>query len=316
MSNRRTFLKTAIAAGTAGLAYQAPASANTPSAKSVDRRILGRTGVNVSILGLGLGSAFTKPYTNDRENGQALLHRALDHGINYWDTSLGYGKSEEIISPVLTKRRDEIFLVTKSDGRTYDAFMKDFETSLNTLGTDHVDLMHVWNVGANEDLHVIEKGAYKAIQKLKDEKAISHFGITGHSGAAILMDLITRIDPDAILTVFPCTRSDEGRYENELLPLARDRNMGVIAMKTVRHAREADLRGSDLVRYALSLDGVKSTIVGLDSQAHLDENIQMATNFKPMSNEERAELHSYSVRALAGIQEPWLRPGYRDGALV
>ncbi len=316
MSNRRTFIKTAIAAGTAGLAYQAPASANTPSGKSVDRRTLGRTGANVSILGLGLGSAFTQPHTDDRETGHKLLHRALDHGINYWDTSRGYGKSEEIISPVLTKRRDEIFLVTKSDGRTYDAFMKDFETSLNTLGVDHVDLMHVWNVGANEDLDVIEKGAYKAIQKLKDEKAISHFGITGHSGAAILMDLITRIDPDAILTVFPCTRDDEGRYEDELLPLARDRKMGVIGMKTVRRARNADLRGSDLVRYALSLDGVNSTIVGLDTQAHLDENIQMATNFKPMNSEERAELHSYSVRALAGIPTPWEQPGYRDGALV
>lgn len=128
------------------------------------------------------------------------------------------------------------------------------------------------NLPADADLDEIEGGALKAVTRLKDEKVIGHFGCSGHSGAGILMEAIRRFDPDAVLTTFPCTRNDEGRYEDELLPLARERKMGVIAMKMVRHARNADLNGSDLIRYALGLEGICCGIVGLDTETHLREN--------------------------------------------
>ena len=152
----------------------------------------------VSILGLGLGSAFTKPHGNDPEAAAAILDRALAHGINSWDTARGYANSEELIGPTVAKRRQEIFLVTKSGRRDYDGFMRDFETSLKNLQTDYVDLMHIWNLRrqGKENLDTIENGAMRAIRKLLDEGAIKHFGITGHSGAAILADAIERFDPD------------------------------------------------------------------------------------------------------------------------
>ena len=220
-----------------------------------------------------------------------------------------------MIGPVVEKHREKIYLVSKSGGRDYDSFMRDVETSLQKLKTDHLDLLHMWNLRGNEDLDRMEKGCFKAIQKLKEDKVIGHYGITGHSGADILFDAIYRFDPDAILTVFPCTRSDNGKYEDKVLPLAREKNLGVIAMKTVRHARGADLRGSDLIRYALSLEGVHCAIVGLDSLAHLEENVAMATGFKFMPENERAELSQTANRILAGITEPWKRPGYQDGAI-
>jgi aryl-alcohol dehydrogenase-like predicted oxidoreductase len=214
---------------------------------------------------------------------------------------------------MVERNRERIFLVTKSGGRSYDAFMRDVDESLRLLRTDHIDLLHIWNLPATADLDEIGKGAFRAVRKLKDEKVVSHHGVTGHSGAAILMRAMKRFDPDAVLTVFPCTRDDNGRYEDELLPLARERNMGVIAMKTVRHARNADLKGSDLIRYALSLDGIHSAIVGLDTIAHLRENMEMATAFRPMPADERAQLHQDAIRDLAGIPTPWEQPGYRDG---
>lgn len=316
MSTRRSFLKTALVGGaaapTAALAKTSPKAEKT----KVDRRVLGRTGAEVSILGLGLGSAFVKPYGKNREKGEELLNIALDHGVNYWDTSRGYGASEEMIAPVLEKRRKEVFLVSKSEGRDYDSFMRDLEQSLKTLGTDHLDILHMWNLRPKDDLVQMERGCFKAVLELKEQGVIKNYGVTGHSGAQLLIDAVQRFDPDALLTVFPCTRDDKGRYEDELLPLARERKMGVIAMKTVRRARNADLVGSDLIRYALTLEGVHSTIVGLDTLAHLNENIAMATDFKPLSQTQMAQLHEEAVVALKDMPTPWEQPGYRDGQIA
>ncbi|MEM1446024.1 MAG: aldo/keto reductase [Planctomycetota bacterium] len=323
MRSRRTFLKSALA-GTAGAGLATTASsraeAPTPPAAAapeapprVDRRRLGRTEAQVSLLGLGLGSAFTRPYDQNRDAAHALLEDALARGINFWDTSRGYGNSEAMIAPVLNRHRDDIFLVTKSDGRTYDAFMRDVETSLKTLGTDRIDLLHLWNLKPQDDLDTLENGAARAAHELKQQGVAKHIGVTGHSGARLLMDAIRRCDPDAILTVFPCTRDDQGRYEDELLPLAIERDMGVIAMKTVRRARNADLVGTDLVRYAMSLEGVHCTIVGLDTPEHLHANANMATDFQPLDAQARDDLHREVSLAVADVPTPWEQPGYRDG---
>lgn len=314
-SNRRNFIKTVVAGG-AALGFSKAMASGSPSAATasgqVDRRPLGRLGQPVSILGLGLGSAFRNA-NGTPEEAAAILEHALSKGINYWDTCRGYGISEELIGPVVAKRRDEIFLVTKSGSRDYDGFMSDFETSLKMLQTDHVDLMHIWNLKPEDDVNQIEKGAYKAIAKLRDEKVIGGFGVTGHSGIDILKQAILRFDPDAILTVFPCTRPDNGEYEDVLLPLARERNMGVIAMKMVRRARNADMKGSDLIRYALSLEGVHSGIVGADTIGHIDDNSKMATSFQPLNSAEQVAMHNTVVERLAGTVEPWQMPGYDDG---
>lgn len=318
--SRRDFLKRAgVGAVVAGLggsgvaSAQATGDAQTPADRMVERRTLGRMGKEVSILGLGLGSAFTKPHQNQPETAQKLLLRALDHGINYWDTARAYGQSERLIGPVVPKVRERIFLVSKSAKRDYDGFMRELETSLRNLQTDHLDLYHIHNLNPRrDDVANIENGAAKAAIKAREEGIIKAFGVTGHSGAAILMESIKRFDPDAVLTIFPCNRPDKGRYEDELLPLATKRRMGVIAMKTVRMARQADLKGTDLIRYAMSLDGVHVTIVGLDTQAHLDENAAMAADFKPLTDNRRAQMTRDSRLALAGLVAPWDRPGYHD----
>ena len=314
-SNRRNFIKTVVAGGAAlglGKASAAGLPGSAVASGQVDRRPLGRLKKPVSILGLGLGSVYRNA-TGTPEKAAVLLEHALSKGINYWDTCRGYQTSEELTGPVVAKRRDEIFLVTKSGSRDYDGFMRDFETSLSKLQTDYIDLMHIWNLKPKDSVDEIEKGAFKAVTKLRDEKVIGGFGITGHSGVDILKQAILRFDPDAMLTTFPCTRPDEGAYEEVLLPLARERNMGVIAMKTVRRARNADLVGSDLIRYALSLEGVHTTIVGLDTIGHIDDNSKMATNFHPLSSTEKVAMHNTVVERLADSVEPWQLPGYDDG---
>ena len=90
--------------------------------------------------------------------------------------------------------------------------------------------------------------------------------------------------------------------------------MGIIAMKTVRRARETDWPAPQLIRYAMSLPGIATTIVGLDSIAHLDENAAMASAFEPLTSEQLAEMSRIVQRELAGLgAAPWDRPGYQDG---
>lgn len=313
-NSRRSFLKK-IAVGGAVLGTAATAGAGEKAKSApVDRRKLGRIGADVSIIGLGTGSAFTRPYKDNPEAGHVLLNQALDHGINYFDTARGYGPSEEMLGPVVGKRREEIFLVSKSGDRTYDGFMRELETSLKNLQTDHIDLYHLHNFNPKNDtdMAAIENGAARAAREARDEGVIGAFGVTGHSGADILMDAIKRFDPDAIMTIFPCNRPEDGRYESELLPLALETNMAVIAMKAVRHARNVDVPGTELIRSALSIPGISAGVIGLDTAAHLMENVTMVTDFQPMSQMDRDALFEFSKQSLAGLTAPWDRPGYED----
>lgn len=313
--SRRSFLRKSLlgtaALGTGGAAKAAgDAAAETTQ---VDRRVLGRTKASVSMLGLGLGTVFKKSYEADKDVAMGLLDRAVEHGVNYWDIARNYG-TEHMVGPAVERHRKNIFLVSKSATRTYDGFLKDLETSLKELRTDHLDVYHVHNLSpkTDPDLDVVEKGAVRAARRAKEEGMIRNYGITGHSGPDILMHGIRNWDPDVLLTTFPCNRPEDGRYEDELLPLAVENGTGVVAMKTVRHAREADLRGSDLIRYALSLSGITTAIVGLDTQAHLDENADMASAFTPLKKDARSALSSEAQVALAGTVAPWDRPGYQD----
>jgi len=316
--SRRDFLKKIAVTGAAvASAGGVTALAKESKAKMiVPRRTLGKTGSEVSILGLGLGSGYTRPFGDNPEDAEKILHRALGYGINYWDTARPYANSEVLIGPVVEKVRDRIFLVSKSPSRSYDGFKADLETSLKNLRTDHLDLYHLHNLNpeADTDLKLIENGAVRAAREAKEQGIIKNFGITGHSGTGILMEGIRRWDPDAILTIYPADRPEDGAYEDKLLPLALERNMGVIAMKSVRRARETDWPAPQLIRYAMSLPGIATTIVGLDSIAHLDENVAMASNFEPLTSSQLAEM-SHIVRSeLAGLgAAPWDRPGYQDG---
>ncbi len=316
MQTRRSFFKSlAVGSVALGSAKWLQADQVVAAAKpQVQRRSLGRIGVDVPILALGLGSVFTRAFNNSSEEAKPLLQKALDHGVTCWDTSRNYGASERMIAPMVEKNRGRLFLISKSAERGYDGFMRELETSLETLRTDYLDIFHMHNFRPADDLDEIEKGALVAARKMRDEKVIRNFGVTGHSGARLLVDAIKRFDPDAVLTVFPCNRPDRGRYEDELLPLARERNMGVFAMKLIRHARNADLQGADLVRYGLTLDGVHSAVVGADNHGIMDENIRMASDFVPLSREEMARMTDEAQTRLAGDIAPWERPGYQDGA--
>lgn len=256
-------------------------------------------------------------YEDRVEAGHAILESALAKGINYWDTARAYGPSERMIAPVLARNRNRVFLASKSDSRDYDGFRRDLEESLRVLRTNYIDLYQLHDLRPHEsaNLSAIEAGAVRAAREAKEQKTIRAFGITGHSDAGFLSECINHFDPDTILSVFLATRPENGQFENKLLPLARSRKMGVIAMKTIRYGRPAGLPAAELLRYTLSLDGIHSTIVGLDTPAHLAANIAVTTGFKPMKTAERGEFRGQASGVLATVEQPWEEPGYVDGTV-
>ena len=314
-SSRRDFIRRALVGGAISGALSRAVSFAQSESGAVDRRRLGRVGVDVSILGLGLGSAFMEAYDGRLEAGHAMLESALAKGINYWDTARSYGPSEGMIAPVLARNRNRVFLASKSDSRNYDGFKRDLEESLRVLRTNYIDLYQLHDLRSYEsaNLSAIESGAVRAAREAKEQKLIRAYGITGHSGAGFLSECIRRFDPDTVLTVFLATRPENGRFENELLPLARSRQMGVIAMKTIRYGRPARLPATELLRYTLSLDGVHTAIVGLDTPAHLAANAAVTSGFKPMKNAEREDFRGQARGVLATVAQPWEDPGYVDG---
>jgi len=284
------------------------------------------TGRETSIYGLGLGSVFVGAFKDDPEGAVALLHRAVNvHGIDYWDSSDDYQAknkagetvpSEGLVGQALPAVRDKVFMVSKTNARTYDGFLKSIERSLKRLGADYLDCYHLHCLSPRDKIENLEAGAVKAARELKEQKVIRHWGFTSHLGAKLLLDAAGALSPDIVTCPFPAGRPDPVA-EDQLLPYLAEKKIAAVAIKPLRGARGSDLKGTELVRYTMSLPGMGVVLVGADTIAHLDEVARLATAFEPMPPVERKVL-SDEVRLALSLEEqtPWLRPGYRDGRIA
>ena len=217
-TDRRGFLR-GLGQGAllAGLGASAGQAADTPPAQ-VDRHLLGSTGREVSIYGLGLGSVFCGAFKDDPAGASALLERAVTvHGINYWDSADDYSAknkagetvfSEALVAGALPKVREKVFMVSKTNARSYDGFLKSVERSLKKLGTDYLDCYHLHCLTPRDKLDTLETGAVKAARELKEQKVLRHWGMTTHLGAKLLLDAAKRFDPDIVMCPYPAGRPD------------------------------------------------------------------------------------------------------------
>jgi len=309
LTRRQALTLTAAAAG----ATAAQLAAQTPDMKMpapFPTRRLGRSGIDVPLLGFGCGTSFFNVY--NAETGAAALNQAIDLGINYVDTanSYGDGKSEAMCGPVVEKRRKEIILITKLKDRTADGAMRQLEQSLKRLRTDRVDLVHVHRVDTDEDLAKIEAkdGVLEVLYRLREQKAVRCIGITAHADPAPLAKAIDRNDFDCVqfplnaalsgisLAGFKPPHPGERTYcfESVVLPVALRKKMGILAMKVFVQGKllgqgpsKAD--PEKLLRYSLSLP-VSVAVLGMSTPAIIAQNVAWARAFKPMTPDEMAEL--------------------------
>jgi aryl-alcohol dehydrogenase-like predicted oxidoreductase len=307
--SRREFLKTTTATVVLGAAEKA-LGATVAQVALLPKRRLGKTGEMVSILGFGSGSRFCS--IEDEDAAQALLERALAFGINYFDTAGSYTRrplerlSEKRLGEFSKKRRKDIFLATKIDPRDRDGALRSVETSLKFLQTDYLDLIQIHSLSDLNDLDRIgsANGVLAAVQQLKDQKASRFIGITGHNDGAAMTEALRRHDFDTVLMALNAAQSANPvaarkmesipAFEQCALPMALQKNMGVLSMKVMGQGMlVGDGAGraspSELLQFNLS-QPVACVVIGCEQMARLEENVQAALNFTPISESGKQKL--------------------------
>ncbi len=294
---RRKFVGTVLgAAAAAGLgAHLNPAAfAGKPSgSKTMPTRPLGMSGHNVRIFSIGGQATLEQGGTQDES--AAIINRAIDLGVNYIDTAAAYGggQSEQYIGSVMKSRRQEVFLASKTHSRSYDGSMRLLEKSLKNLQTDHLDLWQLHNVRTQKDLDTIfaDDGAIKALEQAREQKLVRFLGITGHRDPFILRKAIQEYPFDTILMALNAADRHNKSFIEHLLPTAVEKQMGIIGMKVPargRIFREDGISSMETaMRYVLTLP-VSTIIVGISNLRELEENVQIAQAFVPMTQEESA----------------------------
>src|SRR6201997_4142901 len=244
MSNRRSFLKTTGALTAAALTTALPTispAAETAKPQPMPTRNLGKTGYKVGIFSLGGQAALEHAHNEDA--AVPIIERALDLGINYIDTSSIYGGperwSEQYVGKVMKTRRNEAFLATKTKERTRDGSMQMIEKSLQLLNTDHVDLWQLHDIGTMTDVNQVfaKGGAMEALLEMKEQKVVRYLGIKGHYRPEALIECIHRYPFDCILMAVNAADPHHYSFSDALLPLAVEKQMGIIGMKVPARGR-------------------------------------------------------------------------------
>ena len=315
---RRDFIKAGGAVTAALIAEAAlaePAAAWRPGAlpAPMPTRELGRTGHRVSLFSLGGQAAIER--ADNEAAAVPIVERALDLGVNYIDTSSIYGGpsrwSERYIGQVMKRRRSQAFLASKTKERTRDGSLRMLEESLKLLNTDHLDLWQLHDIGTMADVDEVfaKGGAVEALTQARDQKMVRFLGITGHHRPDALIEAIRRLPFDCLLLALNAADVHHYSFKERLLPLAAEKKMGIIGMKITGRGRilsswtppplERQQRSwegvviangpgtismREALHYTLSLP-VSTAIVGCDSIAQLEENVQLARDFTPLSAE-------------------------------
>jgi uncharacterized protein len=268
-------------------------------AVSIPRRRLGRTDAEVSILGLGghhLGAV------RSASEATRLVHEAIDGGINFFDNCWEYynGRSENWMGTALRGRRHRVFLMSKvcTHGRDAQLAERMLEESLRRLRTDHLDLWQIHGVSFDNDpaLAYRRGGVLEALDRAKRNGKVRFVGFTGHKDPHIHLRMLQMGYPfDTVQMPLNPFDYNFRSFERIVLPEANLRNVAVLGMKSMGGTADAIRRNiitpAEALRYAMSLP-VLTTIAGMDSLAILRQNLRIAQNFQPMTNNEMIGLRN------------------------
>ena len=304
-ATRRRFLKGAAVLGAGSLAdritmakdQQSNTGGTSGNGELVPHRTLGRTGIQVSALGLGgyhLGSAKSQQEAND------MVAAAMDAGVNFFDNAWDYhmGHSEEVIGIALKGKRDKAVVMTKvcTHGRGKDVAMRQLEESLRRLRTDYLDVWQIHEVIYENDPDLIfaPGGAAEALVEAKQQGKVRAIGFTGHKDPSIHLRMLSHKFPfDTVQMPLNCLDATFRSFETEVLPEARRQGIAVLGMKSLGGSGEIVTHGAatpaEALRYAMSLP-VAATISGNESMEVLLQNLATARGFHPMSDAEMQAL--------------------------
>lgn len=290
---RRAFLGAGLAAG-AGFAVPRGTGADPlPAARPMPLRPFGATGRNVSVFGLGgfyLGGL-------PEAAAVSIVGRALDLGCTYVDTAPSYfaGVSESHVGKGLARRRDTVFLSTKTLERTATAAQRELEGSLRRLRTDVIDLVQVHCVRDEADLKAVlsPRGPLTALRAARDKGQIRFIGVTGHEDPAVMKKAVGAFEWASILMPLNPVDPHWKSFLEGTLPEAKARGLARVAMKVFASGRLVQGPGAlspeDCLRFVYGLD-VSCAIVGCASIPEVELAARVASEAKPLDAERQKAL--------------------------
>jgi aryl-alcohol dehydrogenase-like predicted oxidoreductase len=283
----------------------------TPNLLPLPRRPLGRTGFDATLFALG-GEGVLRTHGRDAE-ARAVIQRALDLGVNYFDTAPAYASSRDYLGATLGERRRDVFLASKTHDRSRDGSLWLLEDSLRRLRTDHLDLWQLHDLRTDEHLDQVfgRGGALEALVEARAEGRVRFLGLTGHHDPAILLEAMRRFDFDTVLVALNAADVHRLAFIPTVLAEAARRGMGVIGMKVYAAGAlvgPGGLTAEDAMGYVLSLPGVSTVVVGCRTPAEVEANVRIARGFGPLPETRLRDLES-RTRAHAAVFTSYKRPG-------
>ena len=299
-------------------------SENGAANTAMPMRTLGRTGVEVSLIGLGgwhLGFKYM-----DEELSVRIIRTAIDSGINFMDNCWDYneGASEERMGKALLDGyRDRVFLMTKIDARTKKGAEEQLDASLKRMKTDRIDLVQHHEILRYEDPHRVfdEQGANAALVEAQQAGKIRFIGFTGHKDPHIHLHMLevakeNGFQFDTVQMPLNVMDAHYRSFEKLVLPELVKGKIGVLGMKPLANGmilKSKTVTATECLHYAMNLPS-SVVITGCESMEDLDQALNAAHTFKPMSDEEVSRLLAKTAQSAArGEYEPFKTTSIYDG---
>lgn len=290
---RRTFLETAVAA----LAADRVALAAAP----MPMKTLGKSGLPVSRFCVG---GYHMSRTNV-ETGVAILHRAMDLGVNFFDSAHKYndGRADEIYGKAFDKStRKKVLLMSKAHLRDRDSAMKQLEETLRRMNTDYLDLWQCHEVSRHDEVDKIfgPGGSLEAFVKAKKDGKVRHIGFSGHHDPTVHQRMLDGFDGWETVQ-FPVNLVDPHylSFIENVIPRVRAKGPGIIGMKSnaiggIAKNNVAPIQ--ECLRFSWSHD-IDVLVSGVETVEQLEQNIAVLKTLQPMS---KAEISAVLARTKKG----------------
>lgn len=270
--SRRKFLQTGLALPAAGLVSSHTLLSASQAPQPTAYRMLGKTGLKVSAVGSGVG------ITPDPE----VIARAIDLGVNYFDTARGYGEgeSERITGAALKGKRSKVVLASKTDARTKADVLKDMDASLKALDTDYLD---IWHLHSRDTPDTITDEAVEACLQLKEQGKARFIGVSAHDINAVV-DTILKIGKfDVVQTTYSYALKTP--FREDAIARLNDAGLGVIAMKVIIAVagfvpRDIELKDDGplaAIKWVLLNPAISTTVPYVKNIAELEMNVRAMT---------------------------------------
>ncbi|WP_274361785.1 aldo/keto reductase [Paenibacillus thermotolerans] len=283
----------------------------------MEKRKFGQTGREFPIVSFG-AQRIVDEHNCTEEEAIAIVNRAIDEGIVYFDTAPSYskGQSEERLGKALKHRRGEVWIATKTHDRTRDGSLRLLEESLKRLQTDHIDEWRLHNVFSMDELDkcFAKGGALEALLEAKEQGIVKHLSISGHTDPRIQLEALERFPFESALVALSAMDHLIYSFAHEFLPKANEKGIGIIGMKVLALGKLAPWYDKAL-RYTLSLP-ISTAIIGMESMEQLEKNLAVVKDFKPMDDIEKLEFFKEVIHLATPDVLRWKATEWMSGEWV